>query len=340
MSHDLEVHNGTTSFASLRKPAWHNLGQIADEEMTTEEIMALANLNNWQVRAVGFDEFLADTPVSDSTGKQLIVRNRPGATEEDDKRFDVLGVVGGRYGIVQNEELFDFGTALLGENARWETAGSLKKGTTVFGTLALEMETVIDENGVADKVNNYLMLSTTHDGSGPMFAGITPVRVVCANTYNVVLRGGLSNQVKIRHTRNVQQRMSEAARVMEYSVKYTESFAETASKLFETKVSDREFEALVTSFYADQAESESAAGITRWEKKLNNLMDLWTGPTQQGIRGTAWGAFGALTEDAQWNRQIQAAKPENYFAAGAGFDNAANIQRQKMLNLVNAFADA
>ena len=339
MSHDLEVHNGIASFASLRKPAWHNLGQIAQEEMTTQEIMKLANLNDWNVRGVGFDEFLADTPVADSTGKQLIVRNRPGATEDDDKRFDVLGVVGGRYGIVQNEELFDFGEALLGEDARWETAGSIRKGTTVFGTLALELETVIDENGVADKVTNYLMLSTTHDGSGPMFAGITPVRVVCANTYNCAI-GRLSNTVKIRHTRNVQQRMAEAARVMEYSVKYTERFAETAKKLFETSVTDQQFEALVTNFYADQAESETKAGITRWEKKFDNIMDLWTGPTQNGIKNTAWGAFGALTEDAQWNRQVQAAKIENYFAAGAGFDNAANIQRQKMLDMCVAFANA
>ena len=337
MSHDLEMVNGKASFASFRKPAWHNLGQIAQEEMTTEEIMKMANLNDWNVRGVGFEEFLADTPVSDSTGKQLIVRNRPGATEDDDKRFDVLGVVGGRYGIVQNEELFEFGTALLGDKARWETAGSIKKGTTVFGTLALELETVIDENGVADKVNNYLMLSTTHDGSGPMFAGITPVRVVCANTYNCAI-GSLSNTVKIRHTRNIQNRMAEAARVMEYSVKYTERFAETAKQLFETPVTNQEFEALVTSFYADQAESETKAGITRWENKYDNIMDLWNGPTQNGIKNTAWGAFGALTEDAQWNRQVQAAKVENYFAAGAGFDNAANVQRQKMLNLVTAFA--
>lgn len=340
MSHDLEVHNGITSFASLRQPAWHNLGQIVEDEMTTEEILSLANLNDWNVRGIGFDEFLADTPVADSTGKQLIVRNRPGATEDDDKRFDVLGVVGGRYGIVQNEELFEFGAALLGDDARWETAGSIRKGTTVFGTLSLEIETVIDENGVADKVRNYLMLSTTHDGSGPMFAGITPVRVVCSNTYNVALSGGLSNMVKIRHTRNIQSRMAEAARVMEYSVKYTERFADTANRLFETEMTDNQFEALVKSFYSDQSESDSKAGITRWEKKFDGIMDLWNGPTQNGTKNTAWGAFGALTEDAQWNRQVQVAKIENYFAAGAGFDSAANVQRQKMLNLVTAFADA
>lgn len=337
MAHDLEIVNGNASFVSLRQPAWHRLGMVVSEEMTTEEVLKNANLNGWNVRGISFDEFLADTPVADSTGKQLIVRNTPGVTEDDDKRFDVLGVVGGRYGIVQNEELFDFGAALLGEDSRWETAGSIRRGTTVFGTLALEMETVIDEQGVADKVNNYLMLSTTHDGSGPMFAGMTPVRVVCANTYNCAV-AGLSNTVKIRHTRNVQQRMTEAARVLEYSVKYTEKFAETASDLFETPVTNQEFETMVKTFYSDQSQSESKAGITRWQKKYDSVMELWNGPTQTGIKNTAWGAFGALTEDAQWNRQFQAAKVENYFAAGAGFDNSANIQRQKMLDMVTEFA--
>lgn len=338
MAHDLEIINGKASFASLRKPAWHGLGEVVSDEMTTEEILKLANLNDWNVRGIGFDEFLSDTPVSDSTGKQLIVRNTPGATEDDDKRYDVLGVVGGRYGIVQNEELFEFGSALLGDEARWETAGSLKKGTTVFGTLALELDTIIDENGVSDKVTNYLMLSTTHDGSGPMFAGITPVRVVCANTYNVALRGGLSNTVKIRHTSNIQGRMAEAKRVMEYSVKYTESFAETANKLFEAPMTNGEFENLVNNFYSDQSTSTTKSGITRWTKKFDDIMDLWNGPTQTGTKNTAWGAFGALTEDAQWNRLIQAGKAENYLAAGAGFDNVTNTQRQKMLSAVSEFA--
>ena len=188
MSHDLEIINGQASFASRNIVPWHKLGKVFTGEKNSQEILELANLNDWNVRGIELEDFLANTDIGVNIKKQIIIRDNPAYTEGGDaKKHDILGVVGGRYGIVQNEEVFEFGQALLGDDARWETAGSIKKGTTVFGTIALEMDLVIDENGVADQVKTYLMLSTTHDGSGPLFAGITPVRVVCANTYNLSL---------------------------------------------------------------------------------------------------------------------------------------------------------
>jgi len=99
----------------------------------------------------------------------------------------VLGVVGERYHVLQNEDLFSFGDNILDGGGRWETAGSLKGGRVVFGSLALERETVLDPNGVADVVKTYLLINTSHDGSIAIQASITPVRVVCANTLNVAL---------------------------------------------------------------------------------------------------------------------------------------------------------
>lgn len=49
----------------------------------------------------------------------------------------------------------------------------------MFGSIALERETVLDPNGVGDKINTYLLLHTSHDGSASVQASITPVRVVC-----------------------------------------------------------------------------------------------------------------------------------------------------------------
>lgn len=325
MSHDLEIINGKASFASLREPAWHSLGQIAQKEMTTQEIMKLAILNDWNVRAIELENFLANTDIGVNIKKQIIIRDNPAYIEGGDaKKHDILGVVGGRYGIVQNEEVFEFGQALLGDDARWETAGSIKKGTTVFGTIALEMDLVIDENGVADQVKTYLMLSTTHDGSGPLFAGITPVRVVCANTYNMAI-GNMSNVIKIRHTKNARSRMDEVLRVQHYTKIYQEKFAESATSMFETSLSDQKFYDLVLDLYP---KPDSKAGITRWGKKIDAISELWDGPTQEGTRGTVWGAFGALTEDAQWNRAVRQNNMESFYAAGSGFDSVANSQRQ------------
>ena len=46
----IEIVNGKASYASLRVPAYHNLGTVFQEEVTTAEMLSLANLDNWNVR--------------------------------------------------------------------------------------------------------------------------------------------------------------------------------------------------------------------------------------------------------------------------------------------------
>ena len=51
MAHELEIaQDGTTAFASLREPAWHGLGTVFSEEVTTAKMLELAHLDNWNVR--------------------------------------------------------------------------------------------------------------------------------------------------------------------------------------------------------------------------------------------------------------------------------------------------
>ena len=178
MAHDLENQNGKASFASFREPAWHGLGTVFTEEKTTSEMLEAANLNKWNVRLEDIE--IPSTLTSDKS-YQYVLRTNP----TDNSQTDVLGIVGERYVPLQNEDLFSFGDNILDGGGRWETAGSIRGGRVVFGSLALERETVLDPNGVADVVKTYLLINTSHDGSIAIQASITPVRVVCANTLNV-----------------------------------------------------------------------------------------------------------------------------------------------------------
>ena len=116
MAHELETQNGVASFASFREPAWHGLGTVFTEEKTTAEMLAAANLNNWNVRLV--DVEIPNTLTSDKS-YQYVVRTNP----TDSSQTDVLGVVGERYVPLQNEELFSFGDNILdgGCYRDWET---------------------------------------------------------------------------------------------------------------------------------------------------------------------------------------------------------------------------
>ncbi len=68
MAHELETQNGVASFASFREPAWHGLGTVFTEEKNTAEMLAAANLNNWNVRLVDLDIPDSEMNVTDMEG--------------------------------------------------------------------------------------------------------------------------------------------------------------------------------------------------------------------------------------------------------------------------------
>ena len=70
-----------------------------------------------------------------------------------------------------------------GEGVRFETAGSLQEGKSVWLLAHLPHEYIIS----GERISPYLVFSNTHDGSGAVKAAITPIRVVCNNTLNLAL---------------------------------------------------------------------------------------------------------------------------------------------------------
>ena len=134
MAHNLETVNGEVAFALRGSPAWHNLANrifSQDEEVTTQLMLDEAKLSNWDVRLSPVAEHIPQD-WNDNSGAQYVVRTNP-----FNQGTDVLSVVGSRYKVVQNEELFAFADNILDGDSRcaWESAGSIKNGKVVFGSL-------------------------------------------------------------------------------------------------------------------------------------------------------------------------------------------------------------
>lgn len=313
-------------FASFRQPAWHMLGNVFDQEVTDyREMLTLAGLADRNIR---FENL--------STESGLILPNNF-ATVGDmpDGSTKVYGVVGGRYEIVQNEDAFAF-LQSLADGARWETAGELQNGTT-FGSIAFDRETVLDPNGVADVVKTYALVFTSHDGSSALGYGLTPTRVVCQNTLNVAM-GNIRQNGKIRHTASAEDRMGQAAEMFRHANAYFDAFDEEAKALFAKPVTDKQYSNLVTKVIGKAPEANVKGALTKYENKMGLFMQAWNGAPNEGIKGTAWGAFNALTEANQWGRKTQntAVGAENFASAGAGFDIPTNQFRANALQLVKA----
>lgn len=319
---------GKSLFASFREPAWHGLGTVFTEEVTDyRRMLALAGLDSWNVR---FEALSTESGIILDKA-QATVRTNPvnGGTE-------VLGVTGNRYEIIQNETAFSF-LQSLADGARWETAGALGHGNKVFGSIAFDRETVLDPSGVADVVRTYALVHTSHDGSTGMGYGLTPTRVVCQNTLNVAL-GNIKQGGKIRHTASADERMKQAAEMFRHANAYFDAFDTEARDLFAKPVTDKQYANLVTKVIGKAPEENVKGALTKWENKRGLFMEAWNGKPNAGIRGTAWGAFNALTEANQWGRNMQNTErgAENFHAAGAGFDIPTNAFRQNALTLVKA----
>ena len=325
MAHEIE------SFASLREPAWHGLGTVFQDELTTAEMLETANLANWNVRLLDVE---IPSELSSDKSYQYVVRTNP----FDNSQTDVLGVVGERYVPLQNEDLFTFGDAILDGGGRWETAGSLRNGRVVFGSLALERETVLDPNGVADKINTYLLVNTSHDGSVAIQASVTPVRVVCANTLAVALnrtkrKNGVKQSFKIRHTQSAEGKVQQAREALAVANAYMDEFSKMAQAMIEKEITAQQFNDIVLAAYPKPDETKKGA-LSKWTTKIDTINDIYTGEFNGMIVGTAWGAWNALTERIDWYRGGKRGLTESILMGSSGFDPMINAEKNRLLHIV------
>lgn len=329
MAHELESDK---SFASYRQPAWHGLGTVFEEEVSTSEMLELANLQDWNVR---LEEIYTPANYSSDRKYNYVARTNP----FNSTQTDILGVVGERYRILQNEELFDFGDALLDGGGRWETAGSIKGGRQVFGSLALERETVLDPSGVEDKINSYLLVNTSHDGSIAIQASVTPVRVVCANTLNLALGSGVGRNrtvkqsYKIRHTQTASGKIQAAREALGLANAYMDEFDLVAKAMIETQITQDKFMEIVLKAYPRPEEDKKGA-VSKWNTKVELIEDIYTGQFNHTIAGTAWGALNAMTERLDWYRSGRKGNNESVLAGASGFDPVINVEKNRLNGIV------
>jgi phage/plasmid-like protein (TIGR03299 family) len=323
----LEQYGDMASFASLREPAWHGLGTILDHEVSTSEMLKVAHLAGWDVR---LDDI--DLPGRSHRNYFAVTRKNP-----FDSDRDVLGVVGERYKVLQNEDLFSFADNML-DGGRWETAGSIKNGTVVFGSLALDREVVLDPNGATDKVNTYLLVHTSHDGSLAVQASVTPVRVVCQNTLNYAL-SGVKQSYKIRHTSTVTGKVQAAREALGLANAYLDEFEKEAKTLIEKEITSETFFDIVKAVYPEP-DRDVKGSVTKWTNKVDTLFDIYQGDTVSNIKGSAWGAYNTLTERLDWFRNPRGGNAEGVLAAASGFDAATNAEKNRLLKIVKQVAFA
>jgi hypothetical protein len=123
-----------------------------------------------------------------------------------------LGLVGDKYGIVQNEDAFKFVDMLCSgldadrtEKPTIDCCGVLGNGERVFITCKMPQDIILDAR-TDDRIETYVVFTTSHDGTGAVRCMVTNIRVVCENTLNWAMRHN-SGRISFRHSSKVMDRL-------------------------------------------------------------------------------------------------------------------------------------
>lgn len=272
-------------------PWW--VGTRQDTAMVKNELEALATGAEMRV-AAGLDWQADLEPIQTASG--IVIPDKYAVVRSTDQA--PLGVVGKAYRVVQNNELDEWGDALVDSGeAKYETAGSLRGGRTVFFSMELNhLEINVGGDKVDEAIKTFLLLTNTHDGTKSMEAVITCVRVVCVNTLNMALREAQSS-FRLRHVGAMGGKIAAAREALGISFRYANELKALGDRLITQKiVEDQVWDILSKAVWPVDPEWSE----TRLDNSLaTGAMELYkTSANLDNIRGTKWGVLQAVAEFA------------------------------------------
>lgn len=315
MAHMIEEND---NMFSVKEVPWHGLGTVIEEAPTVQAAIDLSGLN-W---TAGIEKMVVMREITEGgvTVQVPIPVLDQYAVVRHDKNL-VLGVVGGRYEIYQNHEMWAFIEEFQKQSGiKLETAGSLRNGRTTW-VLAKKGEI---EALKGDVIEDYFLFRNSFDGSTPISVLFTNIRVVCNNTLSMALKGA-RNIFNVRHTASAGDQIKEVQKALGLKYKYQERVQEVIAALVAKPFTEKQTKELLEGVIFPEPnrivqnidaqgqpvhslEEATKRAVTARNNKINavlNLVETGAGADIPGVKGTLWGVYNALTEWADHDKQIR-----------------------------------
>lgn len=306
MAHEIDQSTGAAAFAFAGAKPWHKLGTQVPGLMDPKEAIVAGRLD-WIAEKHEMN-IEAEIVVTDNDGTcayrpKVYIPGRYAILRRD--TLAVLGVVGEDYEVVQNTEAFEPFKSMFGKDAACiETVGALGVGERIFAMAKLPntMEVV-----PGDPVEYYMLMTSSHDGTGSVKLLFTPIRVVCANTLSAALRGA-RNVISVKHTKNVKAGLKKAQDLLvknqDYWKRATEAYKFMASQQMDGGAVKKFLQNLFPGKRLLDEETGEPLPVegdddpaTRTKNMRENIERLFAGQaTGANLAGTTrWGMFNAVT---------------------------------------------
>ena len=233
--------------------------------------------------------------------KQAIIR-------EDNE--SVIGIVGTKYKVVQNMEVFNaLDTLVDAGDARYAAAGEFNGGSNIWMVLELPRGISVANDPHAA----FLLVKTSHDGSSSVVIKPIIERLFCANQVNGLISNYKQkyNEYTYRMTHSTNQELSIAdiRNITNLTYQAIDDYELTANRLLDIDFSREQAVNFFKKVWAlpSKVEDTPYSLLTRGERKQQTIAKdarakAWAiyseSETQENIRGTAFGAWHAVVEFA------------------------------------------
>lgn len=275
---------------SVKDVPWHGLGKILPNAPSVKEAIQLAGLD-WEAKL--HRQYIKIDGEEKHTDSYAVIRST-------DK--SVLGIVGPTFKPLQNRDAFTwFQPWIDAGDATLETAGSLKNGKRVWILAKLQRANI--EVVPGDEIAKFILLSNGHDGTMAVRAGLTPVRVVCANTLASAHSAGGSKLFRIRHANSTMVALEKIQEVTNLVDAKFEASKDQYRSLAKKNINITDLKRYITMVF--KPADDSVENEDKCERLVDNIIPLFEngrGTNIPGVRGTLWGAYNSLSEYLQHER--------------------------------------
>lgn len=292
----------TTDVVSKNRAAWLKAG-VAVEASSASQVAEEAGLD-WTVS------------LSDMHTEQFMhVPNKQAVVKKANGKESVIGVVGNKYKVFQNGEVFSCLDGLIDSgDARYAAAGEYDGGAKVWMLMSLPKEMEIK----GDPHAAFLLAKTSHDGSSSV--SIRPIieRLWCHNQINRIYRAkNKAHTYTLRHTQNAVLSVSEIRDILNLTYASIDEYSDLANHLMERQVTINHATEYFKKVWGLPSKIENAPLhlLSKGEKNaksraLNARQKAFAiysdSPTQENIRGTEFGLWQAVVEYADHYSQKDA----------------------------------
>ena len=278
---------------TTRNATWTNIGTNLNTNDFTDVL-----------KDSGLDYTVNCQPIySEFNGNKIEIPNRKAIVRDDGHVYNVLA---SSYTPIQNKDAFDF-INYIDEDIKFIKAGETHSGLVyIIGELH-------EMNILGDKFQTYVIFQNGHNGKYQLKMSICPLRMVCQNQFNIAFKESNSTFV-IRHTKNIENKVSVATKTLNSISHYMSVFNEKAEMFASQKLSESKITKFIDYMFPITGDMSDKMIQNVEEEKLK-FIKIYNSEDNQNFRGSAWGLINGLTDyitHQEYKRKVENAEEKRF----------------------------